>query len=268
MRAAGRLLAAAGVAVMFTGACTSTRLRGDDVSYTILPVLDVTRLLSPPPVGETARARDLAAVRAAQLARTASQAAHAEASSTVDVFLFAEVLGPRFNPEQVPRTAGFFDRVYRSVLPHLQVSKECWQRPRPFVADPTLEPLERALASTRLRSAPAPAVPQTPPAESPCTAPAADASYSPSYPSGHAMVGATMAILLARMVPEHRDALFLMGWEYGEARVISGVHYPSDVEAGRILGTMLVGMMQEDRRFRSDFAAARRELRAVLGFSR
>jgi acid phosphatase (class A) len=66
------------------------------------------------------------------------------------------------------------------------------------------------------------------------------------------------------MVPERRDALFALGWEYGDARVISGVHYPSDVEAGRILGTMLVGVMQEDRRFRADFAAARRELRAVL----
>jgi len=263
---ARRLLAAAGVALMLTAGCTGTRGRAGETAYAIPPVLDVTRLLSPPPVDDAARARDLAAVRAAQLARTAAQAAHAEASSTVDLFLFAAVLGPRFAAAQVPRTAEFFDRVYRSTLPHLQVTKECWQRPRPFVADPTLEPLERALASTRLRSAPAPAVPQSPPADSPCTAPAADASYSPSYPSGHATVGAMMAILLAQMVPERRDALFALGWEYGEARVISGVHYPSDVEAGRILGTMLVGVMQEDRRFRADFAAARRELRAALGF--
>jgi acid phosphatase (class A) len=73
-----------------------------------------------------------------------------------------------------------------------------------------------------------------------------------------------MAILLAQMVPERRDALFALGWEYGEARVVSGVHYPSDIEAGRILGTMLVGVMQAYRRFRADFAIARRELRAVL----
>jgi membrane-associated phospholipid phosphatase len=43
------------------------------------------------------------------------------------------------------------------------------------------------------------------------------------------------------------------------------VHFPSDVEAGRILGTTLIGMMQLDARFRADLAAARQELRAVLG---
>jgi len=266
MRATGQLPAvAAGMALMLTAACAGMTRLGSGVSYVIPPVLDVTRLLSPPPADEAARARDLAAVRAAEQGRTASQSEHAEASSSVDVFLFAAALGPRFAAEQLPITADFFDRVYRSALPHLQLTMNCWQRPRPFVADPTLMPLERSLASTRLRSAPAPApaVPQ-PPADSPCTAPVADTSYSPSYPSGHATVGAMMAILLAQMVPERRDALFALGWEYGDARVISGVHYPSDVEAGRILGTMLVGVMQEDRRFRADFAAARRELRAVL----
>jgi acid phosphatase (class A) len=256
---------AAGVVLMLTAACAGTSGPGGNVLYAAPPVPDVTLLLSPPPVAEAARARDLAAVHAAQQARTAAQAEHAEASSAVDVFLFSAVLGPHFVAEQVPRTAVFFDRVYRSTLPYLQATKECWQRPRPFVADPTLEPLERALASTKLRSAPAPAsVAPQPPADSPCTAPVAETLYSPSYPSGHATVGAMMAILLAQMVPELRDALFALGWEYGEARVISGVHYPSDVEAGRILGTMLVGVMQADRRFQADFEVARRELRSVL----
>jgi acid phosphatase (class A) len=80
------------------------------------------------------------------------------------------------------------------------------------------------------------------------------------------VVGALLAIVLAEMVPEQRAALFAFGWEYGDARVISGVHFPSDVEAGRILGTMLVEVMLQDRRFRNDLRTARRELRAVLGY--
>jgi acid phosphatase (class A) len=72
-----------------------------------------------------------------------------------------------------------------------------------------------------------------------------------------------VTILLAQMVSERRDALFALGREYGEARVISSVHYPSYIEAGRMLETMLVAVMQEDRRFRADFAIARRE-RSVL----
>ena len=46
-----------------------------------------------------------------------------------------------------------------------------------------------------------------------------------------------MAILLAQMVPEHRAALFARGWGYGEARVISGVHFPTVGEGGHVLGT-------------------------------
>ena len=164
-------------------------------------------------------------------------------------------------------TAAFFRRAYSSAMPYLQATKNCWNRERPFVVDPTLTPLARSLASTRMRSAPASApVPSPSPTDSPCTTPAADSSYAPSYPSGHAFVGAMMAILLAEMVPEQRTALFAFGWEYGYARVISGVHFPSDVEAGRILGTMLVEMMQQDARFRADLSVARQELRKALGY--
>jgi acid phosphatase (class A) len=256
-----------GLALVISG-CVGTGGQGSSARvYEFPAVLDVTRLLSPPPADVAAQSRDLAAVRAAEQARTASLAEHAEASSAVDVFLFAAVLGPRFTAERLPKTAEFFSRVYDSSLPHLQATKECWWRPRPFMVDPTLAPLEGALASTRLRAAPAPAraSPQ-PPADSPCTAPVAEASYSPSYPSGHATVGAMMGILLAQMVPERRGELFAHGWKYGEARVVSGVHFPSDVEAGRILGTILVGAMQQDASFRNDLEAARRELRAGLGY--
>ena len=197
-----------------------------------------------------------------------SRSAEAEASISVDVFLFSSVLGPAFTAQRLPVTAAFFVRVYRSSLPHLQAAKDCWHRERPFQVDPTLAPLARSFASTRLRSAPAPVqADPRPPWDSPCTAPAANLLYSPSYPSGHATVGAMMAILLAQMVPEQRAALFARGWDYGQARVTSGVHFPSDVEAGRMLGTVLVSLMQQDRRFRTDLAAARRELRLALSLA-
>lgn len=257
-------------ALLLLSACAGRSEKNrDDETYVIPFNVDVTRLLSPPPVDEPALARDLQAVRAAQVARTAEQAALAEASSTVDVFLFTSVLGPDFIPERLPRTARFFGRVYRSALPYLESTKNCWSRPRPFVVDPTLAPLERSLASTRSRRAPATStLPESArtPADSPCTTPPRDPPYSHSYPSGHATVGAMMAILLADMVPEQRVALFARGWEYGDARVVSGVHFPSDVEAGRILGTMLVGLLEQDAHFRSDLHASRQELRAALGY--
>jgi acid phosphatase (class A) len=260
--------AVAATALVLTTACASGGGRAqDERTYPVPAVFDATRLIPPPPADDAARKRDIEAVRAAQQARTPEQAAHAETISTVDVFLFASVLGPRFTPERVPKTAAFLRRVYSSAIPYLQATKSCWNRERPFVVDPTLTPLARSLASTRVRSASASAPVASPsPADSPCAAPSADMSYAPSYPSGHAFVGAMMAILLAEMVPEQRAALFAFGWEYGDARVISGVHFPSDVEAGRILGTMLVEMMQQDARFHADLGVARQELRHALGY--
>jgi acid phosphatase (class A) len=61
----------------------------------------------------------------------------------------------------------------------------------------------------------------------------AAASQGPTYPSGHGTFGAEVAILLAMMVPEKRSELFARGWQYGEQRIMSGVAYPSDWEAGR-----------------------------------
>jgi acid phosphatase (class A) len=250
--------------LLLTACAVETERAGDDrETYVIPSTVNITRLLSPPP---TDIARDLAVLRSAQETRTPEQVALAESYIAVDVFLFRSVLGPRFTREPLPRTAEFFSRMYRSALPYLTLAKECWKRSRPFVVDPTLTPLEKSLASTRARHKPQgqTSAPISP--DSPCAPPGGEAPYSYSYPSGHAAVGAMMAILLAEMVPERRAELFACGWEYGEARVISGVHYPSDVEAGRILGTLLVGLMQGDARFQAEFRAARAELRDALGY--
>lgn len=263
----GRASGVMAAALLLTACAGGAARKPDAGLYPVPAAFDSTRLLAPPPSDGEAQVRDIEAVRSAERTRTAEQSAMAEASSTVDVFLFSSVLGPAFTAERLPTTAAFFSRVYRSSLPYLQAAKDCWNRERPFVADPTLKPLERSFASTRLRSAPAPVqAASSPPGDSPCTAPAAATLYSPSYPSGHATVGALMAILLAEMVPERRGALFSRGWEYGDARVISGVHFPSDVEAGRILGSLLAGLMLQDARFRADLGAARAELRALLGY--
>jgi acid phosphatase (class A) len=252
------------VATLLTG-CVHPARPAADAAYALAAGFDATHVLAPPPADTSSRARDLQAVRLAERTRTPEQAGEAEATSTVDVFLFATVLGPRFTASQLPLTTAFYSRVYRSALPYLQATKDCWHRERPFEVDTTLSPLSRSFASTRLRSAPAPVrAASSPPGDSPCSAPAANLTYSPSYPSGHAMVGAMMAILLADMVPERRTALFERGWDFGEARVISGVHFPSDVAAGRTLGTVLVSLMRQDRRFSADFSASRRELRRLL----
>jgi len=57
-----------------------------------------------------------------------------------------------------------------------------------------------------------------------------------SFPSGHAVWFRATAELLADLLPERRERLELVGRQGGANRVLCGVHYPSDVEAGQRFG--------------------------------
>ncbi len=86
-----------------------------------------------------------------------------------------------------------------------------------------------------------------------------------SYPSGHAMVGVAWGLILGELAPAHASALAQAGREIGDSRVICGVHYQSDVEAGRLLGAVMVAREHADPAFRVDLAAARTELSKMHG---
>jgi len=44
------------------------------------------------------------------------------------------------------------------------------------------------------------------------------------------------ALLLAELAPERRDAILEAGRQVGVDRVVGGVHFPTDIEAGQRLG--------------------------------
>jgi acid phosphatase (class A) len=84
-----------------------------------------------------------------------------------------------------------------------------------------------------------------------------------SYPSGHAMVGWTWALLLTELAPDRADRLLVAGREMGESRAICGVHYMSDIEAGRTLASGMVARLHAEPQFLADMAKARREIAAA-----
>ncbi|MDB5431538.1 MAG: Acid phosphatase [Caulobacter sp.] len=81
-----------------------------------------------------------------------------------------------------------------------------------------------------------------------------------SYPSGHSMMGWSWALVIAELVPDHADAVLTRGREFGDSRVICGVHFQSDVAAGRILSSAMISRLHADKGFQADMAAARREV--------
>ncbi|PHY19027.1 phosphatase PAP2 family protein [Caulobacter sp. BP25] len=83
-----------------------------------------------------------------------------------------------------------------------------------------------------------------------------------SYPSGHGMIGWAWASVIAELVPEKASPVLARGKAFGDSRIICGVHFQSDVEAGRYLGSALVTRLRDDPAFMSDLAKARAEVAA------
>lgn len=81
-----------------------------------------------------------------------------------------------------------------------------------------------------------------------------------SYPSGHASIGWAWALVLAELVPERAEAVLARGRAFGESRAVCGVHYPSDVAAGRDIAAGVVARLHADPAFRADLERARAAL--------
>ena len=201
--------------------------------YLAATQLDSTRFLAPPPGAEVTR-REIEWVLVLQNQRTPEQAARVTADSEQSVFRFTDVMGPQFTAENLPVTAMFFKRLLQTERAFNKQGKNLWQRLRPPLVDKRLEPV-------------------------------ASYSSSGSYPSGHSTFGFLSGIALADMVPEKQTQIFARAKEFGDNRVLGGVHYPSDVEAGRQLAVMIAVLAQQDESYRRDFAAVRSEMRRVLG---
>jgi len=169
-----------------------------------------------------------------QKIRTSAQAERALADATAGTFGFADVLGPNFNAQRVPMTAALFDRIRGDSAVAFSAGKEVWNRPRPFEVSTDVNPV-------------------------------GDRPGGSSYPSGSSTNGYLTAIVLADMVPEKATALYARGREFGDDRVILGVHFPSDIEAGRFAATALATALMQNPAFLKDFAEAKSELRRALG---
>jgi acid phosphatase (class A) len=85
-----------------------------------------------------------------------------------------------------------------------------------------------------------------------------------SYPSGHTIAGYLAALALVEMVPEKRDAILARADEYAHNRLVCGVHYPTDIEASKMVAYATHAMMDSNPQYRKELAAAKTELRRAL----
>lgn len=81
-----------------------------------------------------------------------------------------------------------------------------------------------------------------------------------SYPSSHASVGWAWALVLAEIAPDRAKDILARGLAFGQSRVVCGVHWKSDVEAGLLVGAAVVSRLHVDPLFAAQLSAAREEI--------
>lgn len=197
--------------------------------------VDATVFIPPPPAANGAlEVAERAVVRGPWSDARRQQALE---DNAIDPFAaFDSVLGESFTPASFPATLALLDRAGRAAGFAGDPVKFVYRRPRPFVSDSSITPC--IPNDERLR-----------------------ASFS--YPSGHAALGFAWALVLAELLPSRADALVERGRDFTWSRVVCGVHYPSDVDAGRIVAAAAIARIHADPDFQREFAAARAELAAA-----
>lgn len=82
---------------------------------------------------------------------------------------------------------------------------------------------------------------------------------SSSYPSSHSILGWGIALALVEVMPNCQNALLERGYEYGHSRVILGLHFASDVQAGRLVAAYTLACLHNDAEFQKLMAKAKKE---------
>jgi acid phosphatase (class A) len=190
---------------------------------------------APPAADSLQTRRELDELLDVQQKRTAEEIETARADRTTEVWQFAEALG---TTREKMRELRSLTRLARQVedeeRPFIRAAKHRFRRLRPYEVESRLKPCIDDVAGDL------------------------------SYPSGHATYGYLLAYLLADMVPERRVQLLGRAREFAWQRVVCGVHFPSDLEAGEKAARWLSEQLLRNTDYRRAAEIAARDLRTSL----
>ncbi|HZF26805.1 MAG TPA: phosphatase PAP2 family protein [Steroidobacteraceae bacterium] len=197
---------------------------------------ELWRIVPPPPPNESAQTRhELDEMLRLQRDRTPKDVDYARANIPIGIQQFAAVLGDESEVKKgMPASVkSLFEAARDDEKKLLDAAKRHFDRPRPIALDSRIQPVLEPIVNL-------------------------------SYPSGHATWVFMTAVLLADMVPERRRAIWDRAEDFAHQRVVGGVHYRSDIDAGRLAGTVVAAYMLANPRYRAAAASATADLRNFL----
>ncbi|MGD0463882.1 MAG: phosphatase PAP2 family protein [Tepidisphaeraceae bacterium] len=213
--------------LLLMAACAATAKAGE--AFVQPDDIDIKSILAPPPAQDSDQTRhEIEQLLQLQAGRTDADVARIKSEVKMTPFIFSEVLGSWFNPDDLPATAKFLARVMKNADSISSQAKDIFMRDRPFVVDRRIQPCVEK-----------------------------EKSYS--YPSGHSTRSMVLALALAQIFPEHADALIARAKRIGDDRALAGQHFPSDVEAGRILAKAIFQQMMKSPDFQAEIEKAKDE---------
>lgn len=130
--------------------------------------------------------------------------------------------GPPYGPltaKEVASLTQLFQIVTKDAWPMIGDAKQNWKRPRPFVAHPDLNPCAKREESF-------------------------------SYPSGHMALARYYMHFLIDLFPERKKVFEERARAIGDDRMVVGVHYPSDVRDGALLGDQIYEHLAQNKKIR------------------
>jgi acid phosphatase (class A) len=230
-----KTMAAVAIGALALGAATWWS-RHDAPRYLNGDTAAFVRVFAAPPARDSTQTRgELDELLELQRARTPAEVAAARADRKTQIERFFPVLGLDAKSAQHLRlTRELAQRVEDDVRLYVRAAKDRFRRLRPYEIEPRLKPCIDHVAADL------------------------------SYPSGHASYGYAMAYLLSEMVPERRQELQRRADEFARQRMVCGVHFRSDIEAGLAGARWLARAFNENPGYQRDVQAAAAELRAAL----
>lgn len=202
------------------------------------PALFQPVLLLPAPVAKDSRANALELDTLHRLIASASPERIKQAQEDAineDPAIFSAALG--VDLRKLPATWELLEIVHQEGATAATMSKKYFHRMRPYSADATI-PFCEGKAD--------PAKP----------------SYK-SYPSGHATLGYSVGVTLARLLPAKAEPIMARAQDYALSREYCGAHYASDTQASEVLGTLAATLLLTDPRLADKVAAAKAELAKI-----